>query len=252
MTPLLRVEQVSMAFHGVCALEELSLDVCHGRVAALVGPNGAGKTTLFNIVTGFLKPSEGRIFLRQNNITGWPADRIARHGVARTFQDLRLIPGISVIDNVMLAKNGNWLGESMAGSLFRKTSWSADESRNREEASQVLGRVGLRGCENQKPRDLSYGQQKLLTLGCCLSSGAELILLDEPFSGISPHLHDVLVGVLRELAGGNKAVLFIEHNLEVVRRLADEVIVMDHGSIKACGGPADVFSRSEVLEIYIN
>jgi ABC-type branched-subunit amino acid transport system ATPase component len=252
MTPLLQVEKVSLAFHGVRAVEELSLEIYKGRVAALVGPNGAGKTTLFNIVTGFLKPFKGRIFLRENNITDWSADRIARHGVARTFQDLRLITGISVIDNVILAKNGKWLGESLTGSLFRRTAWRAEESRNREDAVQVLVRVGLRGCENQKPRDLSYGQQKLLTLGCCLSSGAELVLLDEPFAGVNPGLHDVLIAVLRELAAEKKAVLFIEHNLEVVRRAADEVIVMDHGSVRTCGRPTDVLSRSEVMEIYIN
>jgi ABC-type branched-subunit amino acid transport system ATPase component len=249
MRPLFEARDVTVGFDGLLAVNHLSLEVFPGEVAALVGPNGAGKTTLMNVAGGFLSASHGRILFRGNDITGWPPDRVARLGIARTFQDLRLARGLSVLENVLLARPAQ-TGELFLSALLRSPTWRDQERRAREAAMRILERVGLPGLENNLARDLSYGQQKLLTLACCLSAESELLLLDEPFSGIHQELIKTLIGLLRELAAEAKTVLFIEHNIEAVKKLADKVIVMNQGA-KVDEGPPDVLNMPKTLEIYL-
>lgn len=237
------------SFEGVHALSALDLDFPSSGIVAIIGPNGAGKTTLLNVVTGFVRPEAGRVFLGERELTRLPAHRVARLGIARTFQDLRLISLVSVLENVLLARP-NQKGEKLIHALFR-FGVAAEESKNREAAMRLIRFVGLEGKEDEPAGELSYGQQKLLTLACCLATEARILLLDEPVAGVHPEMVLQILDLLRRLRDEGKLVVFIEHDLGAVRQVADHVIVMDQGRIIAQGEPNEVLERPEIIEAYV-
>lgn len=245
----LRCENLSKSFGGVRALANTSLEFPPSGIVAIIGPNGAGKTTLLNVVTGFLRPSPGQVFFGDCELTRLPAHKIARLGIARTFQDLRLITQVSVLENVLAARP-NQKGEGLWHALFR-IGVAVEEKKNQEGAMHWLKFVGLDGVAKQPAGELSYGQQKLLTLACCLATEASVLLLDEPLAGVHPEMIERILGLFRELRSLGKLVVFIEHNIASVREVADSVVVMDHGKIIAQGKPSDVLERSEIIEAYV-
>lgn len=245
----LRCENLRKSFGGVQALASLSFQFPTSGIVAIIGPNGAGKTTLLNVVTGFLRPSTGKAFLGEHELTSLPAHKIARCGIARTFQDLRLITQVSVLENVLLARP-NQKGERLWRALFR-FGVAVEETKNHEAAMHWLKFVGLDGAAKHPASALSYGQQKLLTLACCLATEAPILCLDEPIAGVHPEMIDRILGVLRELRSMNKLVVFIEHDIASVRQVADSVVVMDHGEIIAQGEPRDVLERPKIIEAYV-
>ncbi|MCK6483019.1 MAG: ABC transporter ATP-binding protein [Phycisphaerae bacterium] len=242
-------ESLYKSFDGVHALVGVSLTLPTTGIVAIIGPNGAGKTTLLNVWTGFIRADAGRCALSDRDITNLAPDRIARLGVARTFQDLRLIQQISVLENVMLARP-NQRGERLWAALLR-TGVAREEAVNRQQALSLLRFVGLAENANQLARALSYGQQKLLTLACCLATEAKILLLDEPVAGVHPEMADRILELLVKLRNEGKLIVFIEHDISAVRRIANLVIVMDAGRIIAEGPPADVLERPEILEAYV-
>ena len=175
--------------------------------------------------------------------------RVARQGIARTFQDLRLIQQVTVLENAMLARP-NQKGERLWYALFR-IGVAAEEARNREEALRWLRFVGLEEKAHEAAGELSYGQQKLLTLACCVATEARILLLDEPVAGVHPEMIAKILGLLRELKAMGKLVVFIEHDIAAVREVADVVIVMDEGRIIAQGPPKEVLERPEIMEAYL-
>jgi ABC-type branched-subunit amino acid transport system ATPase component len=245
----LRCQSVSKSFDGVKALSSLDITFPSKGIAAIIGPNGAGKTTMLNVMTGFLKPESGRCFLGEFDITGISPQRIVQLGVARTFQNLRLILQVSVLDNIMLAKPGQ-RGESFLGAISG-IGVTREESTNREEAIDLLTFVGLEAMANELAGALSYGQQKLLTLACCLATGARILFLDEPVSGVHPLMIAKLLDLMRKLRDQGKVILFIEHDISAVREVADEVIVMDHGKVRIQGPPTEILQRQEIMEAYL-
>jgi ABC-type branched-subunit amino acid transport system ATPase component len=245
----LKCNALCMSFDGVQALSDVIVELPTSGIVAIIGPNGAGKTTLLNVLTGFLRPEAGQVFLGQRELTGLPAHRIARLGVARTFQDLRLISLVSLLENVLLARP-NQKGEKLLHALFR-FGVAAEESKNREAAVRLIRFVGLEGKEDQPAGELSYGQQKLLTLACCLATEARILLLDEPVAGVHPEMVSQILALLRKLRDEGKLVVFIEHDLGAVRQVADHVIVMDQGRIIAQGKPNEVLDRPEIIEAYV-
>ncbi len=242
-------KNVSKTFDGIHALVNVDLNLPLRDIVAIVGPNGAGKTTLLNVITGFLQPDSGRCFLGAREITGMAPHQIAALGIVRTFQDLRFIHHVSVLENVMLARP-NQRGEKLIWALLR---WGvAEEERwNRQEALRWLQFVGLEENANELAGDLSYGQQKLLTLACCLATEAHILLLDEPVAGVHPELIEKILGLMQELREQGKLIVFIEHDIAAVREVADRVIVMDEGRIIADGPPADVLDTLEIIEAYV-
>lgn len=244
-----RCDGLHKSFDGVCALAGVELELPSGGSVAIIGPNGAGKTTLLNILTGFLRPDGGRCFLGEREITRLPPHRIARLGVARTFQDLRLIFQVSVLENVMLGQPDQ-RGESLLGALFR-IGVAAKEARNREEVMRFLRFVGLEDKATELAGELSYGQQKLLTLACCLATEARILLLDEPVAGVHPEMAAKILVLLRQLRDQGKVIVFIEHDIPAVRQIADHVIVMDEGRVITEGTPQDVLERPEIMEAYL-
>jgi ABC-type branched-subunit amino acid transport system ATPase component len=242
-------EGLRKSFDGTQALWDVQVGFPPSGIVAIIGPNGAGKTTLLNVLTGFLRPEAGEVFLGTLALTRLPSHKIARVGIARTFQDLRLISMVPVLENVMLGRP-NQTGERLLPALFR-FGVTAEETRNRGEAMRWLRFVGLDGAMNKMAGELSYGQQKLLTLACCLATDARILLLDEPVAGVHPDMAERILGLLRQLRDMGKLVVFIEHDIASVRQVADSVVVMDEGRVIAHGKPSEVLERPEIMEAYV-
>lgn len=246
---MFRCESLSKSFDGIRALDGVTLSLPSSGITAIIGPNGAGKTTLFNVFNGFLRPDRGRCFLGETETTRRAPHRIARLGVARTFQDLRLISLVSVLDNVLTACPKQ-RGERLLPALTR-AGVKKEEATNEVKAMELLRFVGLEEKAQTPAGELSYGQQKLLTLAVCLATEAWILLLDEPVAGVAPAMVEQILDRLRKLREKGKMILFIEHDIEAVRQIADHVIVMDDGKIVTKGPPADVLVKPEIMETYL-
>jgi ABC-type branched-subunit amino acid transport system ATPase component len=245
----IRCEGLSKLYGGVRALADVELVLPSTGLIAIIGPNGAGKTTLLNVLTGLLRPDAGRCFVGIRETTHLPSYKIARLGIARTFQDLRLIRQISTVENVLLASPPR-RGETLSGALLR-FGVSTDEAQNRQVAERILDFVGLVKEASVLAGELSYGQQKLLALACCLATGANVLLLDEPIAGVHPETAQRILILLQRLRDKGKLITFIEHNIDAVRLIADHVIVMNQGKIVAQGAPQTILSRPELMEAYL-
>lgn len=248
---ILQVTELSKNFDGVRALADFSCEVREREILGLIGPNGAGKTTLFNVVTGFIDPEEGQVIFRGIDVTHLAPYRRANQGIARTFQNLRLIRQLSVLDNVLLSFRDQ-PGEVLANAFFRSKKSRQHEAVNRREANQLLEEAGLAGKAADLAGNLSYGQQKLLSLVCCLAARTELFLLDEPVAGIAPEMRKKILGVIRELPTNGKSVILIEHDLDAVMQTCDRVVFMDAGTKVSEGTPQEVRNDPKVIEAYID
>lgn len=246
---MLQCMGVRKSFGGVLALDDVTLQFPESALVAIIGPNGAGKTTLLHILSGFLKQDAGRCFLGEREITRFPAHKIARLGVGRTFQDLRLISRMTALENVLLARP-NQIGEKLIAALT-PFGFSAEERLNRAAALEYLRCVGLEGKDSELAGELSYGQQKLLSLACCLATEARILLLDEPVAGVHPELSRQILRVLNEFRQRGKLIVFIEHDLQAVVEASELMVVMDHGKVIAQGHSKEVISRPEIMEAYV-
>jgi len=246
---VLSVSGLSKRFGGIVAAEDLTFSLWRGHVSALVGPNGAGKTTVFNLLTGAVKPDAGRVLLRGEDITGSTPDKIAHRGMVRSFQNVRIFPRLSALENVMLAiphQPGEHLGPLFAN-------WpgtAAAERKAHATARQWLHFVGMGGHEDVPAGALAFGQQKLVALARVLATDAEVLLLDEPASGIDRQWVDAMVGVIAALRDAGRTVCIVEHNLHVVERLADHTYFMELGKITAEGDFAELTSDKRLAEAY--
>ena len=211
--PVMSVHGLTKSFDGVLALDGFDLDVYCGDIVALIGPNGAGKTTLFNIITGFLRADSGIVKVGTDNVTDWVPHRMIRCGVARTFQNLRLIGGISALANVQLSFP-HQRGEALVkGLTFSPRATARQERSNRDEAREILAEVGLEEKSDDLAANLSYGQQKLLTMACVLATGADIYLLDEPEAAFSPSNQVKFLKLLRRLeAAGHAQFIMATHS----------------------------------------
>ena len=246
---MLSCVDVSKAFDGVVALDRVSVSFAPGQLCAVIGPNGAGKTTLFNVLTGFVRPDAGRCLMGSREITHQRPNRIAREGLARTFQDLRLVRRLSVLENVLLAFP-HQDGENLLRAVCRVGLYAQD-SALRKEAIEILSTVNLAESRQKVAGELSYGQQKLLTMASCIATRAGTLLLDEPVSGVDPATAERVLRVLADLRAQGKTVVFVEHDITAVRQSADRVLVMSQGSVIADGIPEDVLGRRDILEAYV-
>jgi branched-chain amino acid transport system ATP-binding protein len=247
---LLDLKGVAKAFGNLKAVDGVDLAVRPGRITGVIGPNGAGKTTLFNLVAGTLAPDAGEIVFAGERIDGLSPDRIFRRGLARTFQIPRPFPRMTVLENAMLAPIGQ-TGERFWANWWQAGRVAAEEKAARERAAEVLGFCGLGAQLGQLAGTLSGGQQKLLELARVLMVEPRLILLDEPAAGVNPALMEILVEKIRTLHARGIAFLVIEHNMDLVTRLCDPVVVMAAGRILVEGGPEEILAHPEVLDAYL-
>jgi branched-chain amino acid transport system ATP-binding protein len=244
----LTVTDLVVRFGGVTALAGVSLTVPRGEVCGLIGPNGAGKTTLFDCVSRLTRPRSGRIELGGRDLLALPPHRVAELGVARTFQHLGLVPSLSVRDNVMLGAQR--AGTGFLASALRLPGVRAKERRLRERADAVLDRLALAGIAGRPAAGLPYGTLKRIELARALAAEPELLMLDEPASGLSHEEVDELAGVIEDVST-DMTVLLVEHHMGMVMRLSDTVVVLDFGKVVATGPPAQVREDPAVLAAYL-
>jgi len=251
MSPLLEVEQVVKSFDGVRAVNGCSLEVQPGTITGLIGPNGAGKTTLFNLVTGFLKPTSGRIAFKDERIDGLPPHQIFRRGIVRTFQIPRELKQMTVLENLMLVP-AEQVGEKLWNPLFFPFLVARQEREIRDKALDILEFVDLWHLRDEYAANVSSGQKKLLELARTLMADPEMILLDEPGAGVNPTLMRKLVHNIEQLCYGKGITFFlIEHDMDLVTRLCNPIIVMSNGEKLAEGPPDEVKSDERVLDAYL-
>jgi ABC-type branched-subunit amino acid transport system ATPase component len=246
----LTLHNLSKSFGGLKAVDSVTLEFAKGRIIALVGPNGAGKTTLFNLISGLLKPEQGDVYYEGKRIDGLPPWEIARLGIGRLFQDVRVFNKLSVLENVLLGRLFH-PGEFPYNVLFSHKNVTKVERGNLEEARHWIDVVGLAGEEDSLAEALSFGQQKLLTFARLLAGHHKLLLLDEPTAGVNPVMIKFLLDLIKKIVEGGRTVVFIEHNMTVVFDIADWVYFLDDGRIVSFGLPADVLGDTEIRKAYL-
>jgi ABC-type branched-subunit amino acid transport system ATPase component len=246
----LELIDVSKSFDGLKAVDQVSIGLQKGKITALIGPNGAGKTTIFNLISGFIKPDSGQILYRGQNIVGLSPWEIASLGIGRLFQDVRVFNRLTVLDNLLAAFKGQ-KGEKVMVAILGRGKVLSEEARNKEKALELLRFVGLAEKASDLAENLSYGQQKLLSIARLLAAEADVLLLDEPTAGVNPAMIGQILKVARTLAEQGKTVIIIEHNMNVVVEVADWVYFMDDGQIVSFGLPKDVLGDPEVRRAYI-
>jgi ABC-type branched-subunit amino acid transport system ATPase component len=247
--PLLAIRGLRKAFGGLLAVDDCTFDVAPRQITGLIGPNGAGKTTIFNLLTGFLRADGGSITLEGREILGRPPHVVERLGVIRTFQHLRLWNKMSVLDNVLLGCRTP-VGENVLSLFARPARVRAEEAAARAHARAALDFFGLGARARDLVEDLSYPEQKLLSMARIFATEAAVLLLDEPTSGLdSDSLHRI-VPLVRGLVAHGKTVLLIEHNMELISELSDEVVFLHQGHVLARGRPAEITRDPTLTEIY--
>jgi ABC-type branched-subunit amino acid transport system ATPase component len=246
-TPCLVVEGVTKSFGGLHAVRGVSFDVPEGLVTGIIGANGAGKSTLLNLISGVLKPDAGSVVFRGEAITRLSADRITRLGIARTFQDLRLFPTLTVAENILVAFP-EYRRPGMLASIIGRRRLADDVA---VRLAEILEFLGLLHDADRVVTEVSYGEQKLVALGRVLAAQAELILLDEPLSGLSESMIDRSLGLLDDLVQGGRTILIIDHNVEALMSFVDRVVVLDFGEKIADDVPAEVAQSDAVQRAYL-
>jgi neutral amino acid transport system ATP-binding protein len=239
---LLEITQLNKSFGGIKAVNDCSFSIAKGEISALIGPNGAGKTTVFNLISGLLKPDSGTIKFKGEPIANIPPHKITRKGISRTFQITRDLQEMTVLENMVIQSQIHGIGD-----LFHDSIRGNDKSK----AMELLDFVGISYLAYEKSRNLSYGQKKLLEFASVLMSDPELIMLDEPASGVNPALLESIMERIQELNSQGKTFLIVEHNMDLVMSISNPVIVMAYGTVLSEGAPEVIQSDERVLEAYL-
>src|SRR5213080_4781578 len=247
---MLIVEDLRVEFGGVVALAGISFRVQPGTITSLIGPNGAGKTTAFNAITGYLRPTRGRVAWEGEALAGRRPCDIARRGVVRTFQRTSVFPTLSVFDNVLTGLHLR--GTAGVWSVLARTSRvSAEEARLATAADEVLAFVGLAHRRAERAGELPYGEQRLVELAVALAARPRLLLLDEPGAGMTTAEKAAVSSLIRRIRDQSTTVLLVEHDMRMVMSISDTVIVMNHGRVIAEGAPAAIQAHPDVIRAYL-
>lgn len=248
---LLKIDNITMQFGGLTAVKDFCMELTKGEIVALIGPNGAGKTTAFNMITGVYKPTRGKIFFQQKDITGMRPDLIAQAGIARTFQNIRLFKGLSVLDNVLIANHAH-IKANFLEAVLKLPRYRAEEKAMREKSIALLERVGLVDLRNEKASSLPYGMQRRLEIARALATDPKILLLDEPAAGMNPKEAEDLTKFIEEIRDEfDLTVFLIEHHMDVVMSISQRIYVLDYGVTIASGKPAEIQNNRRVIEAYL-
>lgn len=249
---MLEIDKIYKSFGAVQALDGVSLTVEEDKITGLIGPNGSGKSTLINVVTGFYTPDSGEVIFGGENLTGLDPFKIARKGLMRTFQVSKAPPGLTVLENLLLASTRQ-LGEMVLPNFIEYSKVVSQEEDDLKRAHEITDIIRLTELKNEYAETLSGGQKKLLSLGRMLMCESKLILLDEPTAGVNPTLTTELMEVIQDINDtGNKTFLIVEHDMDVIFDLSDIVYVLDVGENLAKGTPDEIQQNDAVLEAYLS
>jgi branched-chain amino acid transport system ATP-binding protein len=247
--PILVADNVVRTFGGLTAVDVEHVEIQRGAITALIGPNGAGKTTFFNLLTGFDKPDSGQWTFNERSLAGVPAHKVARGGMVRTFQLTKALSRLTVMENMRLGATGQ-TGERFLPALFSPI-WRPQEDENTRRAEEILARFKLDTKRDDFAGSLSGGQRKLLEMARALMSSPEMVMLDEPMAGVNPALTQALLEHVKDLREQGMTVLFVEHDMDMVRDISDWVIVMAQGQVVAEGPPDAVMQDPAVIDAYL-
>lgn len=248
MTDFLEVRNLTMRFGGLTAVDSLSFKVEHGSIHGLIGPNGAGKTTTFNMISGFYTPTEGQILLRGEDISGLKMHEVARRGVVRTFQHSTLFAELTVLENALVGTHMPFRPNIFAAII----GWDKEDRRGAEaRAREALEFFGLSHLVNERAGDLSHGHQRALGMAVAYASHPDVILLDEPFTGMNPEETKHMMGLMRRLKEDGITILLVEHDMQAIMGLCDTITCMSFGKFLAEGGPQDIRNHPAVIEAYL-
>ena len=251
MTDLLVTESVRKEFGGLLAVNDLDFTIPERSIVSLIGPNGAGKTTFFNMLTGVYKPTAGQIVFDGTDVTGKPPHAITKLGIGRTFQNIRLFPQMTALENVLVGMHSRLKG-GILGSIFGTPRVRREEREAHAKARELLRYSGLRRVDDELAENLSYGDQRRLELARALATEPKLLLLDEPTAGMNPRETAVFTDFLGQLQHDRPvAILLIEHDMKVIMGVSERVTVLDYGEKIAEGTPAEIQRNERVIEAYL-
>ena len=247
----LQVDGLSMRFGGLLAVDGVAFEVKDREIFAIIGPNGAGKTTVFNCISGFYRPSTGRISLQGQNLAGLGSHTVAQHGLVRTFQNVRLFKHMTALENLLVAQHRH-LRTGMLPGLFKTHSYRESEQKALDNALHWLDYMGLREFANREAGNLAYGHQRRLEIARCMVTQPRVLMLDEPAAGLNPQEKKDLQGLIEQLRQQyGVAVLLIEHDMSLVMGVSERILVMEHGRPIALGTPDAIRNDERVIKAYL-
>lgn len=248
--PILWTENVVLHFGGVVAVDKVSISIKPGQIFGLIGPNGAGKTTMFNLLTGIYRPTAGKMFFKEKEITALPTHKITELGISRTFQNIRLLKGQSVFQNMLIATHYH-LQYSFVSAFFQTGKYRSQEQKAKQIVNELLDKYHLGNYRDEIASDLPQGIQRKVEIIRALATGAELICLDEPAAGLNPVETSELMSLIKQIRDEGKTVLLIEHDMKLVKGVCDEIAVLNFGQLIDQGSYDKVTKNPRVVQAYL-